>query len=192
MGRRARKPLPSGKQRGKAANRSSNDRNVKKVCRTVCRSVPADGAQCGWSVPVPEHKTRGPHGTPRLWRPVLYQLSYGPKCARVSRTPDASVPVPQRLLSNARARAPGAEVTLLLAQGLANGEIAKRLGVSSHTVSTTRSGCSRSSRSTRAGARTETHDRPPPTNRTWPTLRSVDRVSPRCCCAGDCAGGDCE
>ena len=65
---------------------------------------------------------------------MLYQLSYGPKCARVPRTPDASVPVPQRLLSNARARAPGAEVTLLLAQALANGEIAKRLGGSSDTV----------------------------------------------------------
>jgi len=25
---------------------------------------------------VPEHKTRGPHGTPRLFSPLLYQLSY--------------------------------------------------------------------------------------------------------------------
>jgi len=23
-----------------------------------------------------EHKTRGPHGTPRLFSPLLYQLSY--------------------------------------------------------------------------------------------------------------------
>src|SRR4029077_7937293 len=29
-----------------------------------------------------EHKNGGPAGTRRLWRPVLYQLSYGPKnCA---------------------------------------------------------------------------------------------------------------
>jgi len=27
-------------------------------------------------VPVPEHKTREPHGPPRLFSPLLYQLSY--------------------------------------------------------------------------------------------------------------------
>jgi len=25
---------------------------------------------------MPENKTRGPHGTPRLFSPLLYQLSY--------------------------------------------------------------------------------------------------------------------
>jgi hypothetical protein len=25
---------------------------------------------------MPEHKTRGPHGAPRLFSPLLYQLSY--------------------------------------------------------------------------------------------------------------------
>jgi hypothetical protein len=36
----------------------------------------AQGVKCGERVPVPEHKTRGPHGTPRLFSPLLYQLSY--------------------------------------------------------------------------------------------------------------------
>jgi len=30
----------------------------------------------GGRVPVPEHKTRGPHMPPRLFSPLLYQLSY--------------------------------------------------------------------------------------------------------------------
>jgi len=46
------------------------------LCRNVCRSVPADGANCGPKRPVPEHKTRGPHRPPRLFSPLLYQLSY--------------------------------------------------------------------------------------------------------------------
>ncbi|SRR6266516_588531 len=51
-------------------------KTAESVCRNVCRSVPADGVKYGRVVPVPEHKTRGPHGTPRLFSPLLYQLSY--------------------------------------------------------------------------------------------------------------------
>ena len=53
-----------------------NEGMRKHVCRNVCRSVPADGVKCDERVPVREHKTRGPHGTPRLFSPLLYQLSY--------------------------------------------------------------------------------------------------------------------
>jgi hypothetical protein len=45
------------------------------VCRNVCRSVRADGIKWGRRVPMPEHKTTGPHGPRRLFSPLLY-LSY--------------------------------------------------------------------------------------------------------------------
>ena len=41
------------------------------VCRNVCRSVPADGTKYGARVPMPEHRTRGPHRPPRLFSPQL-------------------------------------------------------------------------------------------------------------------------
>jgi hypothetical protein len=34
--------------------------------------------QYGFSRSVRKHKTTGPQGTRRLWRPVLCRLSYGP------------------------------------------------------------------------------------------------------------------
>jgi hypothetical protein len=46
------------------------------VCHNVCRSVPADGVERGRWLPVPEYETRGPHGPPRLFSPLLYHLSY--------------------------------------------------------------------------------------------------------------------
>jgi hypothetical protein len=64
-------------------------------CQTVAggwRALAAVTAECAITVsvrftttcqlhsdkPRPDYKTGGPLGTPRLWRPVLYQLSYGP------------------------------------------------------------------------------------------------------------------
>ncbi len=37
-------------------------------------------------------KTAGPHGTRRLWRPVLYQLSYGPRNRRGWKLPNPCCP----------------------------------------------------------------------------------------------------
>src|SRR5713101_3630380 len=56
--------------------RMSGPTATKYVCRNVCRSVPPDGVGSGQEVPVPEHRTRGPHRPPSLFSPLLYQLSY--------------------------------------------------------------------------------------------------------------------
>jgi hypothetical protein len=49
---------------------------LQNVCRNVCRSDPANAVNSGRRTPVLENKTAGPHGTRRLFSPLLYQLSY--------------------------------------------------------------------------------------------------------------------